>query len=78
MAEKDQDDEQNIIQALKAMKVKSKADTPEEFMTWINEFLKRKRAGKPPISLKHVAVPIHKSTKNIFLFWRKRKGRISI
>lgn len=33
MAEIDSDDEKNINEALKAMKVKPKADTPEEFMT---------------------------------------------
>lgn len=33
MAEIDSDDEKNIIQGLKAMKVKPKADTTEEFMT---------------------------------------------
>lgn len=48
MAEIDSDDEKNIIQALKTMKVKPKADTPEEFMTLMNEFVENKRAGKPP------------------------------
>lgn len=57
MAEIDSDDEKNI-QALKAMQVKPKADTQEKFMTWMNEFVESKRAGKPPIPPNPVTVPI--------------------
>lgn len=54
MAEIDSDDENNIIQALKAMKDKPKADTPEVFMTRMDELVESKRAGKPPIPPKPV------------------------
>lgn len=58
MAKINSDDEKNIIQGLKAMKVKPKADTPEMLMTWMDEFVESKRAGKPPIPPKPVTVPI--------------------
>lgn len=59
MAEIDSDDEKNIIEALKAMKVKPKADTPEEFV-------ESKRAGKPPIPPKPVTVPIQQPRISFF------------
>lgn len=69
MAEIDSDDKKNIIQALKAMKVKPKADIPEVFMTWMDEFVERKRAGKPSIfskSCNSVTVPIQQPRISIF------------